>query len=163
MQEKSHSNPHLSKVFTHHQHCKSFHAAGNYKSTHHVRCIFCDGHVRTILALIFVKYKQNIQCSSLASHTTLSHTHTQTPAKRACTVFESRAWAISSHKWTQQDRLWIALWPARLSLTQTVPSRIDWITFQCVKLSSHTSWSQQDRLNNLSLHQAVLSQTIPAG
>ena len=78
----------------------------------------------------------------LAFHTTLTHTH-KPQQKRACTVFESRAWAISSHKWTQQDRLWIALCPARLSLTQTVPSRID---------------------NNFSVRQAVLPHKLnPAG
>ena len=151
MQEKSHSN--LSKVFTHHQHSKSFHAAGNYKSTHHVTCIFCDGHVWTILAFIFVKYKQNIQCSSPSiSHYPHTHTHTrtQTPAEKSMhSLWESSL----SHLLTQMN-------PAGQTLNSSlasVPSRIDWITFQCIKLSCHTSWTQQDRLNSPSLHQAVLS------
>ena len=60
---------------------------GNYKSTRHVRCIFCDGYVWTILAFIFVKCKQNIQCSSPIippyphTHT---HAHKQTtPAEKS--------------------------------------------------------------------------------
>ena len=134
MQEESHSNQHLSKVFTHHQHSKSFHTAGNYKSTHHVRCIFCNGHVWTILAFIFVKYKQNVQCSSLASHTTLSHTHTQTPAEKSMhSLWESSL----SHLLTQMN-------PAGQTLNSSLAS-------QAVP---HTNCSQQDRLNNLSLHQA---------